>query len=109
MSYTCPTCKLKYEHFKPAGLCCQSDFVECPLSELPPDAEFGGGPGHYSYGTVFTGRWELVLNGSPSHEPVRVYPLPPLISKMISTLADARYAQGVTNAQAEMRRAFGMS
>ena len=57
---------------------------------------------------MFSGRWELVLNGGSVKEPIRVYPLPPLMSKMVHALAEGRYENGVLDAQVKMRRALGL-
>lgn len=108
-NYTCPTCRKRHLTFEAAGVCCHADFVECPMSDLPEDAEFGGGKGRYSYGTVFSGRWELVLNGTPDDQPVRVYPLPSLMSKMVKAFADARYLDGAEEVRSSMRRLLGVA
>lgn len=107
MSYICSNCRKAHDTFEAAGDCCRADFVECPLSELPDDAALGHGQA-YSYGKAFTGRWELVLNGRPATEPVRVYPVPPVISKMISQLADDRYKDGAAAAKLVIRQALDL-
>jgi hypothetical protein len=107
VSYTCSNCCKAHDTFEAAGDCCRADFVECPLSELPDDAALGHGQA-YSYGKAFTGRWELVLNGRPATEPVRVYPVPPVLSKMISQLADDRYKDGAAAAKLAMRQALDL-
>lgn len=107
MSYICSNCCKAHDTFEAAGDCCRADFVECPLSELPDDAALGHGQA-YSYGKAFTGRWELVLNGRPATEPVRVYPVPPVLSKMISQLADDRYKDGAAAAKLAMRQALDL-
>ena len=106
--YTCPTCRTEHTSFESAGTCCKADFVECPLSELPLHAELGFGQGTYGYGTVFTRRWELVLNGTPVDQPVRVYPLPLLMSKMVMELADKKYEQGKESVRSEIKRTLGI-
>lgn len=107
MSYICSNCRKAHDTFEAAGDCCRADFVECPLSELPDDAALGHGQA-YGYGKTFTGRWELVLNGRPATEPVRVYPVPPVLSKMISQLADDRYKDGAAAAKLAMRQALDL-
>ncbi len=101
MSYVCPSCRKEHDVFIEAGDCCHANFVECPLSELPENAELGFVNGTYAYGTVFTGRWELVLHGCLKEEPTRVYPLPLVVSEMVSELAEGKlvklnYRRGMT-------------
>ena len=108
-TYICPSCEKKHDSFDVACSCCNADWVECPLSDLPADAEFGGGEGKYGYGTIFSGRWELVLNGTPHTEAARVYPMPALMSKMVMELSSARYEQGAQEAKQRVRQALGIT
>lgn len=109
MSYTCPGCRSVHPSVAAAAACCECDYIECPLTELPDHALLGGGQGNYSFGTAFTGNWELVLNGTRPPEPVRVYPFPPLVGKAVFALWQDRYLQGKTDAQSAMRKALGLS
>jgi hypothetical protein len=109
MNYTCPTCRKVHEKAEIAQACCNAYYIECALSDIPVDAEFGCGAGQYGYGTVFTGGWELVLNSTPKGEAIQVFPLPPLLNKLVQQLADARYQQGREDAQLGIRHALGLT
>lgn len=72
MIFTCPGCRTEHQNFHDAGACCSADHVECPLTELPSAGDQVGPGCTFSYGTVFSGRWELVRNDTPVFEPTRV-------------------------------------
>lgn len=106
--YTCPSCHKQHKTFEEAGDCCFAEYVECPIAELPADAELGYGPGKYSYGTICTGRFELVETSENPDEPIRVYPLPPIFHEAIQDALAIRYEKGMDDARADIRRALGL-
>lgn len=105
--YRCGGCKGSFESFSAAAKCCTADYVECPLSDLPADAELGAGKA-YSYGTVFTGGWEIGHNHGTPDQPVKVYPLPPLVRSAMDHLCADRYEAGQADAKAAIRTALGV-
>lgn len=105
--YRCGGCKESFASFSAAAQCCTADHVECPLSDLPAEAELGHGKA-YGYGTVFTGGWEIVYNHGTPDQPVRVYPLPQLVRSAMAHLCEARYDAGKNDAKAEIRKALGV-
>lgn len=105
--YRCGSCKNAFIQFSAAATCCNADHVECPLSDLPVDAELGQGKA-YTYGTVFSGGWEIVHNHGTPDLPIRVYPLPQLVRSAMTHLCDSRYSAGKDEAKAEIRKALGV-
>ncbi|MBN4180666.1 hypothetical protein [Pseudomonas savastanoi] len=105
--YRCGSCKNTFIQFSAAAACCNADHVECPLSDLPVDAELGHGKA-YGYGTVFSGGWEIVHNHGTPDQPVPVYPLPQLVRSAMTHLCDSRYGAGKDEAKAEIRKALGV-
>lgn len=105
--YGCGKCGIGWADFALAAKCCKADHIKCPLSELPDDAYIGHGL-DYSHGKTFTGNWELVKNNGRHIEPVRVYPLPPLVAKMVEDLYRTRYTQGIDHSRNQMRDALGI-
>ncbi|MBX8557030.1 hypothetical protein K5D43_21370 [Pseudomonas cichorii] len=105
--YRCGGCKKSFATFSAASACCTADYIECPLSDLSSDAELGPGKA-YSYGTVFTGGWEIVHNHGVFGQPVMVYALPPLVNRAMEHLCAARYETGQLDAKAAMRNALGL-
>ena len=105
--YSCGDCGKGWTDYELAGKCCKADHVKCPLSDLPDDAYLGHGL-DYNYGKAFTGNWELVWNKGNHKDPVRVYPLPPLVAKMVEHVHRDRYEQGTESAQKQMRIALGI-
>lgn len=105
--YTCGGCGKEYPSPEDAGKCCNAECIYCPLIDLPIDAEIGHGK-NFNYGSVFSGSFELVDNHSDQTLPVRVYPLPPLVSKMAMDMFDRRYEMGRLDAQRDMRNALGL-
>lgn len=106
--YGCGNCGKGWAAYSLAGKCCDSDHVRCPLSELPEDAYLGNGL-DYSYGKAFTRNWELVFNKGLHNEATRVYPLPPLVAKMVEDIYRTRNEQGMETARKQMRVALGIS
>lgn len=106
-NYVCGDCKTPFHDFDEAAICCKADHVECPLSDLPQDAELGQDKA-YGYGTVFSGGWEIVHNHGTPDQPVRVYPLPQLVRSAMIHLCDARYEAGKNDAKAEIRKALAI-
>ena len=104
--YTCGDCGKEYPTPEAAGECCNAECIYCPLSDLPIDAEIGHGK-EFNYGSVFSGSFELVSNNGVTL-PTRVYPLPPLVSKMAKEIFDVRYEYGHQAAQREIRSALGI-
>lgn len=107
-NYVCGDCKAPFHSFDEAAMCCKADHVECPLSDLPEDAELGQDKA-YGYGTVFSGRWEIVHNHGTPKQPVRVYPLPALVGKAMAHLVESRYEAGQLDAKAAVRKALGLN
>lgn len=105
--YGCGDCGKGWADFELAGKCCDSDYVTCPVSDLPDDAYIGNGL-DYSYGKTFTRNWELVWNKSPLNEATRVYTLHPLVAKMVEDIHRTRNEQGFAAAQKQMRVALGI-
>lgn len=105
--YGCGSCATGWADFSGAAKCCNAHHVTCPTSDLPQDAYIGHGLA-YNYGKSFTGNWELVCNETPHDEPVRVYPLPPLVAKMVELMHEDRFEEGRESAQKKMRDALGI-
>ncbi len=84
------------------------DFVYCPISELPYDAD-PTRAGKYSFGSdVFggSGDWIIVENGT---EPTKVYKVPLPIGRCLTFLFDTRFEMGRADAQAAIRTALGLT
>lgn len=107
MDYTCPHCNTAHPTFEAAARCHEMEYVVCPFSELPGSAPVGYGL-DYTFGNAFTGRYELVKNRAPLGSPVRVYPLPPLMSEMVAQLLEREYQRGVETTQQSIRKALGL-
>lgn len=107
LPYACGSCAKAYADFAHASECCKADHVNCPLSDLPDDAYLGQGMA-YSYGKTFTGSWEMVLNHSSTADPVRVYPLPPLVAKMVEDIYRSRFQSGAEDVQKKLRAQLGI-
>jgi hypothetical protein len=103
----CGKCGVGWQAFEQASQCCRADHVTCPLADLPADAFIGHGL-EYNYGKAFTGNWELVHNKGPVDKAVRVYPLPPLLAKMVEDIFRVRYEAGRDCAQKQIRDALGI-
>ncbi|MDT8925194.1 hypothetical protein RBE51_20590 [Pseudomonas taiwanensis] len=84
--YTCGKCRKAHGSFDSAGHCCQADHVECPLSDLPYDAEVGCGLAYHYANGAFSTSWEIIKNGCEDIVPV--YPLTPLMCKTLTLLSD---------------------
>lgn len=85
------------------------DFVYCPISDLPFDADPAGArPSKYSFGSdVFGGNsdWVIVENGT---EPVKVYKVPLPIGRILTFIFETRFEMGQADARAKMRDALGL-
>lgn len=87
--YTCGKCRKVHGSFSSADHCCGADHVECPLSDLPRDAEVGYGLAYHYANGAFSASWEIVKNGCEgSGAAVPVYPLAPLMCKTLTLLND---------------------
>lgn len=106
--YICPKCNKEHSTFENAGDCCFAAYVECPHSELPDNAELGYAPGKYSYGTVCTGRFELIKTNDNPDEPIRVYPLHKIFHESILDALAVQHEKGQADARAELRKALGI-
>ena len=107
-NYRCGDCKASFQGFDEAAECCKAEHVECPISDLPADADLGDGKA-YTYGSVFSGVWEIVYNHGAPDQPVRVYPLPALVGRAMTNLFEARYEAGQMDAKTAMRKALGIN
>lgn len=100
-NFICGQCHKAHIDFDGANLCCHADHVICPISALPEQGEIGVGEdlGGLSYGSVYTGAWELVERSKDKSEAVRVYPIPHLLAKLYQELYWVRYQAGQRAAQ----------
>lgn len=79
-----------------------------PLSELSWDVDPTANDMKYSYGTDVFGRsndWVIVENNT---NPVKVYKLPPYVSRILNHLVKVRFDAGRSDAQEQIRRALGL-
>lgn len=105
--YGCGKCATGWADFSGAAKCCKAYYVTCPTSDLPEDAYIGQGLA-YNYGKSFTGNWELFCSDARHDLPTRVYPLPPLVAKMVDHVYQDRFEEGRESAQKQMRDALGI-
>jgi hypothetical protein len=86
--YICGSCRKPHLSFNTANACCHADHVECPLSDLPQNAEVGHGL-EYNYAKgVFSANWEMVKNSRTDQQSaVAVFPLTQLMCKTLDLLA----------------------
>jgi hypothetical protein len=109
MTYTCTECRKTHDTFDRACECCKADFIECPLSEIPDDAELFIDNGKYVYGSNFiVDGWFIGLAQTPTDEPSRIYNLPPLVSKIIDKIYRDQYEKGNDDARQSIRKALGL-
>lgn len=85
------------------------EFVYCDLATLPDDAQPGPqGNGKYTFGSdVFGGSadWIVCENGT---DPVKVWRLPPPVTRICQFLMDKRYEDGRQAIKAELRETLGL-
>lgn len=102
--YVCGACRALHATFVAASACCSADHVECPMSDLPSDAEVGQGKAYnYSF-AAFSAGWEIVKNTQESGCAVAVYPLPPLLSKILALLEEDSRLAGEATLKDEIMR-----
>lgn len=100
-NFICGQCQKAHQDFDGANACCGADHVICPISALPEqgDVVVGDDVGGLSYGSFYTGAWELVERSKNKSEAVRVYPIPNLLAKLYQELYWVRYQAGQRAAQ----------
>lgn len=108
--FACGQCKKLHPTFNEAGNCCLAEHVECPLSQLPADGDIGNIAValEFSFGRgTFSEGWEIVRNHTDHKAAVSVYPLPPLLNKIMDRLADDRYEAGQQSIKDAVNRVTG--
>ena len=85
------------------------EFEYQPLDTLPDDADVGPqGNRRYTYGSDVFGKtpgWIIVENNT---DPIKVWKMPPAVSRMLDDVFKARHEMGRSEVKAEMRELLGL-